>query len=295
MPVSDQTYVILPASDGDTGGNAAGALGNDPTLQNDHCGMWPGKTSGYRALFTRFELDVPKGVTITKARFTMLSQRDSVGGMSFRMGLLEKDGLWDVDGWTTANYPSTLPFPTTSLNNNIIPGILFQDLFLDGNVTFTTEFSANAAVTIGEGYPFLTFDTLTPVAQLQQWIDSVKYTPDGSDNGATAIVIDMMNPVFFENRFWIYMDDDPVFNGMTLDIGWLIPSVGRVEALSQLNEAVQAMADFPPAVSADTALHEAAAAESRIDPAVAGQSAVGPAVSGVMVLRRKVDALPEAA
>ena len=166
--------------------------------------------------------------------------------------------------------------------------------FFDGNVEFTDEFDTDSIVTIGEGYDGLTFDTLTPIADLQNWIESAAYTPDAADGGATAIACDIFMIDDGDERFWIYMDDDPIESGMTLELGWYMPVVGRVSALPALGEAVEAMAELTSSVSGETALAEAVEAEQETMPAVAGDVRTGPAVSGVMVLRRKVDALPEA-
>ncbi len=257
MPVFEATYTISPTSIGDTGGEITGLGGptvQDPTRTFESCGR-QAKPGDRRVIYTRYNVTVPKNAVIRKAKVTHTAQQNAHVNAAFgfyRIGLIEPDGLWDVDGWTVANYPleSVLPNPTGDANGIIITGRLVGDVFFAPLVAYTTaQYFAGNVVTVGEGYTGLTFTLTDMVSQLQAWIQSSDYDPDGPNAGATGVVLDNRTVLVLDEQFWIYMDDDPIEPGQTLTIEWEIP--GAVDAACDVFPAVDAKAETFAAVSGE--------------------------------------------
>ena len=302
MAIIERTYAIDPPVTGDTSGIIGGLGPQDPTLTFDECGRDAVKPFPRTTLYFRYTLDIPKGSIIRKVKFRHFSQQNStvVTPRTYFMGLLEKDGLWNVDGWTTTNYPTglSLPNPTADLSGFILPGRLVGDQFFGGSALYSvTQYFSGATITIGEGYSGMTFDLTDVVGQLQSWIDSSDYDLEASDAGATGIVIDSLtNP---GEKFWIFMDDDPILvePGQTMTVEFEIPScltyatdifaavsvlsqaLPAVSAVLESRAAVMALAESLAAVEADpTAYGAAVEAMSDAMGAVMAESAALPAV-----------------
>lgn len=248
MPRNEFIFGIPAGTDGDTFGgddSAANNPDNDRTLT--------GQVLFFAAHFSSFHRyltpQLLPGSFITKARFSTLVandfETDRVDGIGFRrLGIMLYDGLWNVTGFSVANYPlrSDLPRPTERASNDIIPGRLFQDEFFGGFLQVDEATWTGLTVhTFGDGYE----DVESELGMVDQLMDFIN---DPGYDFQIGITMDG----FFVNPF---LDDLRIGGSnigipMGLHIEWFDPvTPSSVTGVATSQHAVSGTLTWEPAVT----------------------------------------------
>ncbi len=286
MAIHEQTFVVTMNPNGDDQGSDAsfvnnpgtdrvniGTISADPPFENDLCSFFRWNTIG-----------VLPGSYVTKAKFGVLVTNNYTGGtLGFgnrRLGFLAEDGLWDVlGGFSENNYAlhSDLPTPTANDSDVLRPGVLHNDVWMEGILAIdTTSWTALTSHSFGENYGDTTDSDIGIIAPLQDIINGPAYAAKMFPTVGIAFDGYLLNQT--EDRLQVAS----IVLGvpMQLTIEWWDPTGDVLEVELKTGVAVTGRLDITPDVEGRLDLSPGASGRLGVDPAASGQLGTPPAVRG---------------
>ncbi len=123
----------------------------------------PGKFATQNAAGMRFDLDIPAGAQINDFDITFVNQASNgLAGRNFRMAVMLADGLWNVGGFSLANYPAFKDVPSpyedfdatvdlSTAQNGFVSTVPFTPTTLTPGETFQVGTSSGSDLVVNSG------------------------------------------------------------------------------------------------------------------------------------------------